>query len=232
MKPEIKRRKTKIIKLGTVSIGGNAPIAVQSMTNTKTDDIDSTIAQILQLEKAGCEIIRVAVPNKAAATAIRSIKKRISIPLVADIHFDYKLALQSAKYGADALRFNPGNIKNKNKIRVLVQCAKDHGIPIRIGVNAGSLEKDLLIKYNGPTSEGMVESALKNTQLLQELDFHEIKISMKASDVATTVRAYQILSDKTNLPLHVGLTEAGTMYTGIVKSTLGIGSLLSEGTLL
>lgn len=215
--------------LGGVAVGGSAPISVQSMTNTKTDDVRATVEQIRQLALAGCEIVRVAVPDQAAADAIPQIKKQIAIPLVADIHFDYRLAIASAKGGADGLRFNPGNIGSQRNIRALVDCARDGRIPIRIGVNAGSLEKDILEKHQGVTAAGMVESALRHAGLLQELDFHDIKISIKASDVPRTLEAYRMLSQRTDLPLHVGVTEAGSLYSGIVKSALGIGTLLAEG---
>lgn len=215
--------------VGDVAVGGGAPVSVQSMTNTKTHDVTGTVGQIRQLAEAGCEIVRVAVPDQDAAKAIARIKRQISIPLVADVHFDHRLAIASARGGADGLRFNPGNIGNRGHIKTLVDCAKDCGIPIRIGVNAGSLEKDLLEKYQGVTAAGMVESALRHTALLQDLDFHEIKISIKASDVPRTLMAYRLLSRRTDLPLHIGVTEAGSLYSGIVKSALGIGTLLAEG---
>ena len=215
--------------IGNVAVGGGAPISVQSMTNTKTDDVDATVGQIQRLTQAGCEIVRVAVPDESAAQAISRIKPAIDIPLVADIHFDYRLAIDSARNGADGLRFNPGNIGSRKSIRALVDCARDCGIPIRIGVNAGSLEKDILEKHRGVTAKGMVESALRHAALLQDLDFHDIKISIKASDVPRTLEAYRMLSQRTDLPLHVGVTEAGTLYSGIVKSALGIGTLLAEG---
>ncbi len=223
------RKKTRQIAVGNVKIGGGAPIAVQSMANTFTQDIPATIAQIRGLEKAGCEIIRVAVPDEEAATAIAAIKKEISIPLIADIHFDYRLAIAAAKAGADGLRFNPGNIGSEKKVRELVDCAKDFNLPIRIGVNSGSLEKELLKKYSGVTPEAMVESALRHVDLLTSLDFHQIKISLKASDVERTVAAYRLLSSKTDFPLHVGVTEAGGLFPGTVKSSIGIGMLLAEG---
>jgi len=225
----IKRKKTRQISVGRVKVGGRAPITVQSMTNTFTCDIEATIAQIRRLEEAGCEIVRVAVPDMESARAISSIKKQISIPLIADIHFDYRLAVASAKAGADGLRLNPGNIGGKAKVRKVVDCAKEHRVPVRIGVNAGSLEKDLLKKYAGATPEAMVESAMRNIDILRSLDFHEIKVSIKASDVFRTVEAYRLLSRKTDLPLHVGVTEAGSLFPGIVKSALGIGMLLAEG---
>ncbi|BBO84414.1 4-hydroxy-3-methylbut-2-en-1-yl diphosphate synthase (flavodoxin) [Desulfosarcina ovata subsp. sediminis] len=225
----IQRRKTRRIMVGGVAVGDGAPISVQSMTNTKTDDVAATVAQIGQLSRAGCEIVRVAVPDQAAADAIARIKQAIDIPLIADIHFDYRLAIASARAGADGLRFNPGNIGSATNVRALVDCAKDCGIPIRVGVNAGSLEKDILEKYDGATARGMVESAMRHVDLLQDLDFHNIKISIKASDVPRTIAAYRLLSRQTDLPLHVGVTEAGSLYSGIVKSALGIGSLLAEG---
>lgn len=225
----ITRKKTRRIMVGDVAVGGGAPISVQSMTNTKTDDVQATVEQIRQLTQAGCEIVRVAVPDQAAADAIPRIKKQITIPLVADIHFDYRLAIASARGGADGLRFNPGNIGSQRNIRALVDCAKDGGIPIRIGVNAGSLEKDILDRYQGVTAAGMVESAMRHAGLLQDLDFQDIKISIKASDVPRTLEAYRLLSRRTDLPLHVGVTEAGSLYSGIVKSALGIGTLLAEG---
>ncbi len=229
MEKSIKRRITKSIKVGSVLIGGNSPISVQSMTNTRTDDVESTVSQILRLERAGCDIVRVAVHNQAAANAIKKVKESISIPLIADIHFNYKLAILSTKAGADALRFNPGNIGGQRKLKSIVLCAKDYGIPIRVGVNAGSLEKDILEKYNGPTAQGMVDSALKSISMLHGFDFTDIKVSMKASDVIKTIQAYRILSKMINLPFHVGITEAGTMRTGTIKSALGIGTLLLEG---
>ena len=225
----VNRKKTRRIRVGNIPVGEMAPISVQSMTNTPTQDIQATVNQIKRLEAAGCEIIRVAVPDEAAAGAIRRIKEQIGIPLIADIHFDYRLAIQSAEAGADGLRINPGNIGGDRKVRAVVACARDHGIPIRIGVNAGSLEKELVIQYGGVTPEAMVESALRHVALLQNLDFHDIKISIKASDVPRTIAAYRLLSMKTDLPLHVGVTEAGGLYPGIVKSALGIGMLLTEG---
>ena len=229
MASAIERRKTRRIMVGGVAVGNGAPISVQSMTNTKTDDVDATVAQIRRLASAGCEIVRVAVPDEAAARAIPRIKAAIDIPLIADIHFDYRLAIASATGGADGLRFNPGNIGSSRNIRALVDCARDHRIPIRIGVNAGSLEKEILAKHGGVTAAGMVESALRHARLLQDLDFHDIKISIKASDVPRTLAAYRLLAQQTELPLHVGVTEAGSLYTGIVKSALGIGTLLAEG---
>ncbi len=226
---KIKRRKTRQINVGKVKIGGSAPIAVQSMTNTSTQDITATVSQIRRLQEAGCEIVRVAVPDQVAAAAVAAIKAQIDIPLIADIHFNYRLAIAAAKSGADGLRLNPGNIGGRQKVKAVVECAKDFDIPIRIGVNSGSLEKDIIKKYNGVTPAGMVESGLRHVDMLKSLDFHKIKISLKASDVHRTIEAYRMLSAKTDLPLHVGVTEAGTLYTGIVKSALGIGMLLAEG---
>jgi (E)-4-hydroxy-3-methylbut-2-enyl-diphosphate synthase len=226
---KIKRKKTRQITVGKVKIGGSAPITVQSMTNTPTQDIAATVSQIKRLQEAGCEIVRVAVPDQEAAAAVAAIKSQINIPLIADIHFNYQLAIAAARSGADGLRLNPGNIGGMQKVKAVVECAKDLGIPIRIGVNSGSLEKDIIKKYNGVTPAGMVESALRHVDMLKSLDFQQMKISLKASDVQRTVKAYRLLSAKTDLPLHVGVTEAGALYPGIVKSALGIGMLLAEG---
>jgi len=223
------RKQTRQISIGGVKVGGNAPITVQSMTNTFTQDVVATVAQIHRLETAGCDLVRVAVPDEAAAAAISRIKKQISIPLIADIHFDYRLALTSIRAGADALRINPGNIGGKQNVRAVARAARARGIPIRIGVNAGSLEKRLLKKYGQATPEAMVESAMQHIELLRSFDFHEIKVSIKASDVPRTVEAYRLLSSKTDLPLHVGVTEAGSLLSGTVKSALGIGILLLDG---
>ena len=225
----VSRKKTRQIMVGNVPVGNMAPISVQSMTNTPTSDVEATVAQILRLQDAGCEIIRLAVPDAEAARAITRIKSKISIPLIADIHFDFRLAIAAAQTGADALRINPGNIGSAGNVKAVVDCAKDTGVSIRIGVNAGSLEKDILDKYHGVTARAMVDSALRNIELLKSLDFHQIKVSLKASDVARTVEAYRLLSARTDLPLHVGVTEAGSLYSGIVKSALGIGTLLAEG---
>lgn len=224
-----RRRRSRQIRVGDVAVGGDAPITVQSMTNTPTGDVAATVAQIRRLEAAGCEIVRVAVPDETAAAAIGEIRRDISIPLIADIHFDHRLALKAAREGADGLRLNPGNIGGPGNVRAVVDCAKDLGLPIRIGVNAGSLEKKLLEKYGGATPEGMVESALEHVAILEDLGFENIKISLKASDVARTVEAYRLLARKTDYPLHVGVTEAGGLYPGIVKSAMGIGMLLAEG---
>ncbi len=223
-----KRRETRQISVGNVKVGSDSPISVQSMTNTQTQDVQATVKQILALEKAGCEIIRVAVPDMEAALAIEKIKQEISIPIIADIHFDYRLAIASAKAGVNALRINPGNIGDAEKIKAVVDCAKEHEISIRIGVNAGSLEKNIE-KRLGTTSEAMVESALVNIKILEDLNFHDIKVSLKASDVSRTVKAYRLLASKTNVPFHIGVTEAGGLYAGITKSAIGIGMLLSEG---
>jgi (E)-4-hydroxy-3-methylbut-2-enyl-diphosphate synthase len=199
------------------------------MTNTPTQDVQATVAQIRRLEEAGCEIIRVAVPDQTAADAIKAIKAGISIPLIADIHFDHRLAIRAARAGADGLRLNPGNIGGRDKVRSVVHCAQDHGLPIRIGVNAGSLEKDLLERHGGATPAAMVESAMRHLALLEDLDFRMIKLSLKASDVGRTLAAYRLLATQTDWPLHIGVTEAGSLYSGIVKSALGIGMLLAEG---
>jgi len=225
----IKRRKTRRITVGNVKIGGFAPIAVQSMTNTLTQDIVATVLQIKGLKAAGCDIVRVAVPDMDAAEAIVAIKKEISIPLIADIHFDYRLAITSARSGADGLRLNPGNIGGHKKVKAVVNAARECNIPIRIGVNSGSVEKDILKKYKEANAAAMVESALRHIEMLRSFDFHKVKVSIKASDVNRTVAAYRLLSEKTDLPLHVGVTEAGALYPGIVKSAIGIGMLLAEG---
>ncbi len=223
------RKKTRQIQVGTVTVGGDAPISVQSMTNTYTHDISATVFQINRLESAGCEIVRVAIPDEKAAKAISEIKKEISIPLIADIHFDHRLALDSLKAGADGLRINPGNIGSVQNVRAVVECANDRNVSIRIGVNSGSLEKDLLKKFGKVTAEAMVESALRHIDLMTSFGFDRIKLSIKASDVPRTVDAYRLLSSSTDFPLHVGVTEAGSLYSGIVKSSLGIGTLLADG---
>lgn len=229
MMTELKRHKTRLIHVGSVPVGGGAPITVQSMTNTPTQDVAATVAQIQRLVSAGCEIIRVAVPDMDAAQALAEIKAQISIPLIADIHFDFRLALASAKHGADGLRINPGNIGGQQKVQAVVDCAADLGLPIRIGVNSGSVEKALLKKYGGATPQAMVESALRHVHMLEKTGFDRIKISIKASDVPRTVDAYRLLAQRVDYPLHVGVTEAGSLYSGVVKSALGIGMLLSEG---
>ncbi len=225
----IPRRKTRQISIGPVTIGGKAPISVQSMTKTNTRDVRRTVAQIRRLEAAGCEIIRVAVPDDEAARAIAQIRKRIRIPLIADIHFNYRLALKSMEYGADGLRINPGNIGGRERLKTIVNEAKSRSIPIRIGVNAGSLEKDLLKRFGGPTSEAMVLSALRTIEYMEDLGFDLIKVSLKASDVLRTVEAYRLFSKKSGYPLHLGITEAGRGSGAVVKSAIGIGLLLSEG---
>lgn len=223
------RRKTRRIKLKDVSIGGDSPVTVQSMTNTKTYDVKSTVNQILHLEEAGCDIIRVAVPDIQSAKAISEIKKYISIPLIADIHFDHKLAIEAVKNGADGLRINPGNIGPKDRVKEVVEIAKERKVPIRIGVNSGSLERELLLKYKKPVPEALVESALRHVDILEEMDFHDIVISLKSSDVITTVNSYRLLSKKVDYPFHLGITEAGTLFSGTVKSSVGLGILLYEG---
>src|SRR4030095_12414060 len=225
----IARRKTRQIQLGPVRVGGDAPITVQSMTKTDTRDVQATLLEIWALEAAGCDIVRCAVPVREAAEKLGEIKRQIRIPLVADIHFNYKLALIALEQGVDGLRLNPGNIGGKQFVQEVFNVAKDKKIPIRIGVNGGSLEKDLLAKYNGPTSEGMVESALRHIQILEGLNYPEMKISLKASDPLMMIEAYRMLSDKVDYPFHLGVTEAGTPGVGTIKSAIGLGALLSEG---
>jgi (E)-4-hydroxy-3-methylbut-2-enyl-diphosphate synthase len=225
----LNRINSRQIHVGNVPVGGSSPITVQSMTNTNTSDIDATVKQITALENAGCDIIRVAVPDKDAAHAISSIKKQISIPLVADIHFDYKIALLSVEAGADKIRINPGNIGGRDRVRAVVSACKERNIPIRIGVNSGSVPKDLLEKYGGASPEALVESALSHIQLLEQEYFQDICISLKASDVPTTIESYRMMSKIRDYPLHVGVTEAGTAFMGTIKSSIGIGTLLSEG---
>ena len=222
------RQETRRIRVGSVFVGNGAPVAVQSMTNTYTQDVEATVGQVNALSRAGCEIVRVAVPDMDAALAIEAIKKQIDIPLIADIHFDHNLAIAAADAGADGLRINPGNIGATHKVKAVADCAKFHGIPIRVGVNAGSLEKDILATM-GATPEAMVKSALRNIAILEDLDFTDIKISLKASDVERTVEAYRLISTRTDVPLHLGVTEAGGLYAGITKSAIGIGMLLAEG---
>ena len=217
------------VNVGNVKIGGGNPASIQSMTNTDTRNPESTIAQILKLEAAGCEIIRVAVPDAEAAEAVKKIKAGIHIPLVCDIHFDYRLALECMKNGADKIRINPGNIGSRERVKAVADMAKDKGIPIRIGVNGGSLEKDILEKYKRPTADALVESALRHVEILDELNFSDIVVSMKMSDVPTMIEAYRKFDKISDIPLHVGVTEAGTPGKGIIKSAVGIGALLSEG---
>ena len=225
----IQRRKTRQISIGSVRIGGNAPISVQSMTNTDTRDIRRTVRQIQRLAEAGCEIIRVAVVDKEAVWAIQEIKRKIQIPLIADIHFNYRLALKAMEAGADGLRINPGNIGGKDRLKVVIEEAKSRSVPVRAGVNAGSLEKDLLKRFGGPTPEAMVESALRTVEWMEDRGFHLIKVSLKASDVTRTIEAYRLFSQRSDYPLHLGVTEAGMGAGAIVKSAIGIGFLLSEG---
>ncbi|MDS1029084.1 flavodoxin-dependent (E)-4-hydroxy-3-methylbut-2-enyl-diphosphate synthase [Bacillota bacterium LX-D] len=225
----MKRRKSSAVKIGGVIVGDNAPITVQSMTNTDTRDVSATVEQIRKLEGAGCELVRVAVVDTEAALALKKIKQQIHIPLIADIHFDYRLAIEALKNGIDGLRLNPGNIGSKEKVKRVIEVAKDKGIPIRIGVNAGSLSKEKIAQYGGVTPEAMVESALEHINILEDLNFNAIKISMKASNVPLMLDAYRMLAQKVSYPLHVGVTEAGTVQQGAIKSAVGIGILLSEG---
>ena len=226
----IKRKKTRPVKIGKITIGGNTPISVQSMCSTDTRDVKSTVRQIRELEEVGCEIIRVAVPDMKAAKVLGKIKKQIHIPLVADIHFDYRLALESAKQGVDKLRLNPGNIGDPENVKKVVQAAKKRHLPIRIGINVGSLDKKILAKYKGKaTPEAKVESAKQHLKILEDLNFRNTIVSLKASDVPRTIEAYQLFSKKYDYPVHLGITEAGTVWSGSIKSAVGIGSLLSQG---
>ncbi|VEH66213.1 4-hydroxy-3-methylbut-2-en-1-yl diphosphate synthase [Rodentibacter pneumotropicus] len=227
--PIIKRRESTKIYVGNVPIGGDAPIAVQSMTNTRTTDVESTITQIKSLERVGADIVRVSVPTMDAAEAFKIIKQQVNVPLVADIHFDYRIALKVAEYGVDCLRINPGNIGREDRIRAVVDCARDKNIPIRIGVNAGSLEKDLQEKYGEPTPEALLESALRHVEILDRLNFDQFKVSVKASDVSLAVESYRLLAKAIKQPLHLGITEAGGARAGAVKSAIGLGMLLAEG---
>ncbi|ABI70969.1 MULTISPECIES: flavodoxin-dependent (E)-4-hydroxy-3-methylbut-2-enyl-diphosphate synthase [Shewanella] len=226
--PIIRRPSTRIY-VGNVPIGDGAPIAVQSMTNTKTTDVAATVAQIRALEKVGADIVRVSVPTMDDAEAFKIIKQSVNVPLVADIHFDYRIALKVAEYGADCLRINPGNIGNEERIRSVVECARDKNIPIRIGVNGGSLEKDLMDKYREPTPEALFESAMRHVDILDRLNFDQFKVSVKASDVFLAVASYRLLAKQIRQPLHLGITEAGGMRAGSVKSAVGLGMLLAEG---
>lgn len=223
------RRKTRQIRIGDVLIGGGAPVSVQSMAKTDTRDIRATVAQIRRLARAGCEIVRLAVPDRAAAAALGEIRRKVKVPLVADIHFDHRLALASIEAGADALRINPGNIGSPNKVREVVRAAREHGIPIRIGVNSGSLEKDLLAKFGAVSAEAMAASALRHIRMLEDLDFFDIKISLKASDIVRTLEAYRLLAPRVDYPFHAGITEAGGLFTGSIKSSAGLALLLNEG---
>ena len=223
------RDNTKVIRIGDRVIGGGNPILIQSMTNTRTEDIEATVAQTLRLEQAGCEIIRCTVPTPEAAAAIAEIKKQIHIPLVADIHFDYKMAIAAMENGADKIRINPGNIGGKTRIEEVVRCAREHQVPIRVGVNSGSLERNLVEKYGGVTAEGLVESALDKVGMVEDAGYDQIVISIKSSNVMMCIRAHEILAEKTNYPLHVGITEAGTLMSGNIKSAVGLGVILYQG---
>ena len=223
------RKKTRVIQIGDRKIGKDMPILIQSMCNTKTEDEASTVEQILRLEEAGCDIIRVAVPTMEAAAAIKNIKKRIHIPLVADIHFDYRLALEAIKSGCDKIRINPGNIGSKERIRQVVDACKERNIPIRVGVNSGSLEKNLIEKYGSVTAKGIVESALDKVRIIEDMDYNNLVISIKSSDVLMSVKAHELISEKTDYPLHIGITESGTVKRGMIKSSLGLGIILYQG---
>lgn len=223
------RHKTREVRIGNVVIGGEHPIAVQSMTNTRTEDVEATVAQILRLEAAGCEIVRCTVPTQEAADALREIKKQIHIPLVADIHFDYKMAIAAIENGADKIRINPGNIGSEERVRAVVEKAKEYNVPIRIGVNSGSLEKDLLEKYGGVTAEGIVESALDKVHMIERMGYENLVVSIKSSDVMMCVKAHELLAPQCPYPLHVGITEAGTLYSGNIKSSVGLGIILNAG---
>ena len=223
------RKHTKVISIGDKKIGGGNPVLIQSMCNTKTEDVKATVSQILALEAAGCDIIRVAVPTMEAAAALRSIKKQIHIPLVADIHFDYRLAIAAIESGADKIRINPGNIGARERVEAVVEKAKEYGIPIRVGVNSGSLEKELVEKYGGVTAEALVESALKQVKLIEEMGYDNLVISIKSSDVLMCVKAHELIAKESRYPLHVGITESGTLLSGNIKSSVGLGIILYEG---
>ena len=223
------REKTKVVKIGDRKIGGGNPILIQSMTNTKTEDVQATVAQILELERAGCEMIRCTVPTMEAAKALAEIRKRIHIPLVADIHFDYKMAVAAMENGADKIRINPGNIGSADKVKIVVDAARERNIPIRVGVNSGSLEKNLVDKYGGVTAEGIVESALDKVHMIEGQGYDNLVISIKSSDVLMCVKAHELLADKTPYPLHVGITESGTVQSGNIKSAIGLGLILHQG---
>lgn len=225
----MKREETRSIKVGNLTIGGNNDVIIQSMTNTKTHDVEATVKQIQDLTAAGCQLVRLAVLDQRDALAIKDIKNRVDVPLVADIHFDYRLALQAIESGIDKIRINPGNIGSIDKVKQVVTACKEHRIPIRIGVNGGSLEKDILAKYGKPTAEGMIESAKKHVEILESLDFHDICISLKSSSTLLTIEAYKLASETFDYPLHLGVTEAGTKLSGTIKSSLGIGTLLYQG---
>lgn len=223
------REKTKEIQIGNVTIGGGNKVAIQSMTNTKTEDVEATVAQILALEKAGCEIIRCAVPTMEAAQALRSIKKQIHIPLVADIHFDYRLAIAAIENGADKIRINPGNIGSRERVQAVVDKAKEYGVPIRVGVNSGSLEKELVEKYGKVTAEGLVESAMDKVHMIEEMGYDQLVVSIKSSDVLMCVKAHELIAKQCKYPLHVGITESGTVWAGNIKSSVGLGMILGQG---
>ena len=223
------RDHTKVVQIGDRKIGGGNPVLIQSMTNTRTDDVEATVKQILELETAGCEIIRCAVPDMAAAEALTEIKKQIHIPLVADIHFDYRLAIAAMEHGADKIRINPGNIGSRERIQAVVDVARERDIPIRVGVNSGSLEKHLLEKYGGVTAEGIVESAMDKVHMIEEMGYDNLVVSIKSSDVLMCVKAHELLAEQTSYPLHVGITEAGTLYSGNIKSAVGLGIILYQG---
>lgn len=223
------RDHTRTIKIGDRVIGGGNPVLIQSMTNTRTEDVEQTVKQILELERAGCEIIRCAVPTMEAAKALAEIKKQIHVPLVADIHFDYKLAIAAMENGADKIRINPGNIGSRERIQAVVDVAKERNIPIRVGVNSGSLEKELVEKYHGVTAEGLVESALDKVHIIEEMGYDKLVISIKSSDVMMCARAHELIAEKTDYPLHVGITEAGTLFSGNIKSAVGLGIILYQG---
>ena len=225
----IQRKLTKKVQVGQIYVGGDAPIAVQSMLNTDTRDVEASLSQIRALRTAGCDIVRLAVPDMAAAEALAEITKGVDMPMVADIHFDYRLALKAIENGVAKLRINPGNIGSRERVEIVAKACQDKGIPIRIGVNSGSLEKDLLEKYGGPVPEALVESALRHVAILDEVNFNDVIISIKSSNVMRTVEAYRLLSKQTDLPLHIGVTEAGTTWRGTIKSAVGIGTLLAEG---
>lgn len=223
------RRMTRQIKLGGVEVGGGSPVSVQSMTKTDTRDVQATVEEIHRLEAAGCDIVRLAVPEMEAAKALGAIKSQVTIPIVSDIHFDYRLALEAIEQGVDGMRINPGNIGSRVRIKAVVDAVKERSVPIRIGVNSGSLEKDILKKYGSPTAEALAESALRHAQILEDMDFRDIKISVKSTDVMKMIQAYRIIADATDYPLHLGVTEAGTFKMGTIKSSVGIGTLLAQG---
>lgn len=225
----MQREHTKVIQIGKIRIGGGNPIAIQSMTNTRTEDVEATVAQILALEAVGCEIVRCAVPTMEAARALSEVKKRIHIPLVADIHFDYKLAIAAIEYGADKIRINPGNIGDVQRVRQVVEKAKEYNVPIRVGVNSGSLEKNLVEKYGGVTAEGIVESALDKVRLIEDMGYDNLVVSIKSSDVLMCVKAHELIAKQCSYPLHIGITESGTVLSGNIKSSVGLGIMLYQG---